>query len=70
MHEDIYDKKHPGTGDWLLQRTDFLAWFDSPDSALLWCYGKRKFLNRQLRAPADVRKLARVSPYSREFFHE
>jgi ankyrin repeat domain-containing protein 50 len=40
-HEDIYAKKHRGTGDWLLQTIQFREWFESTGSTLLWCYGKR-----------------------------
>jgi ankyrin repeat domain-containing protein 50 len=41
-HENIYVKKHPGTGDWLLRTKEFRAWIDSSTSALLWCHGKRE----------------------------
>jgi hypothetical protein len=45
-HEDIYATKHPGTGDWLIQRVEFQSWFESPKSSLLWCHGKRKQQSR------------------------
>lgn len=48
VHDDTYAKKHEGTGAWLLQRTEFKEWLNSPRSSLLWCHGKRKFY---LRAP-------------------
>ncbi|OCK94501.1 uncharacterized protein K441DRAFT_636242, partial [Cenococcum geophilum 1.58] len=40
VHDDIYAKKHGGTGAWLLQRTEFEGWLNSQQSSLLWCYGK------------------------------
>jgi ankyrin repeat domain-containing protein 50 len=42
IHEDIYAKKHPDTGDWLIQTDQFQNWFNSPNSALLWCHGNRE----------------------------
>ncbi|KAF7504496.1 hypothetical protein GJ744_002176 [Endocarpon pusillum] len=39
-HRKMYDKKHPGTGDWLLQRPEFETWFAAQRSGFLWCYGK------------------------------
>ena len=52
IHEAMYAKKHPGTGDWLLQTPQFQSWFSNPGSALLWCYGKREYYdhNRSLRS--------------------
>ena len=41
-HERISSRKHPGTGDWLIQHLDFQAWMNGSSSRLLWCYGKRK----------------------------
>ena len=41
-HDNIFAKKHQATGDWLIQRQDFQAWFGGSSSALLWCYGKGK----------------------------
>jgi hypothetical protein len=41
-HDNIFSKKHPGTGDWLLQTKEFQAWIDSTTSSLLWCHGKRE----------------------------
>jgi len=38
-HEERYSKKHPGTGDWLLQHDKFQDWFRSTGSAVLWCHG-------------------------------
>ena len=43
IHEDKYARKHPGTGNWLIQKESFRDWFDSDRSTLLWCHGKRKF---------------------------
>jgi hypothetical protein len=42
-HEDIYAKKHPDTGEWLVRMPQFQAWLDGTASGLLWCYGKREF---------------------------
>jgi len=41
-HDDIYAKKHEGTGDWLIQKQEFQTWFSSSKSSLLWCLGKRE----------------------------
>jgi len=49
VHDDIYAKKHEGTGAWLLQRTEFKGWLNSPQSSLLWCYGKREYYPRARR---------------------
>jgi hypothetical protein len=38
-HEERYSKKHPGTGDWLLQHDKFQDWIKSTGSAVLWCHG-------------------------------
>jgi hypothetical protein len=38
-HEERYSKKHPGTGDWLVQHTKFQRWIQSADSSVLWCHG-------------------------------
>ncbi|OCL05704.1 hypothetical protein AOQ84DRAFT_93057 [Glonium stellatum] len=40
-HEDKYRRKHPGTGNWLVQTDAFQQWFSHTGSMLLWCYGKR-----------------------------
>jgi hypothetical protein len=45
-HDNIYRKKHPGTGEWLIQMDKFQTWVNSPKSALLWCYGTRESINR------------------------
>jgi hypothetical protein len=42
-HDTIFAKRYPGTGTWLIQRIEFRQWFDGQKSALLWCFGKRKF---------------------------
>ncbi|KAF2135412.1 uncharacterized protein K452DRAFT_22926 [Aplosporella prunicola CBS 121167] len=39
-HRAVYEKRHPGTGDWFLQRQEFQEWLDKPISSLLWCHGK------------------------------
>jgi hypothetical protein len=46
-HDNIYGKKHTGTGEWLLQMNEFQTWVNSSKSALLWCYGKRECSIRQ-----------------------
>jgi hypothetical protein len=38
-HEERYSKKHPGTGDWLVQHSRFQHWIQSTRSAVLWCHG-------------------------------
>lgn len=43
IHDNIFAKKHQATGDWLIERRDFQTWYSGSSSALLWCYGKRKF---------------------------
>ncbi|ERF68561.1 hypothetical protein EPUS_04659 [Endocarpon pusillum Z07020] len=40
VQKTTYEKKHPGTGDWLLRQSEFEQWFTKQDSAILWCYGK------------------------------
>lgn len=39
-HETIHAKKHPHTGEWLIQTKTFQSWLSSPTSSLLWCHGK------------------------------
>jgi hypothetical protein len=41
-HDNIFAKKHPGTGDWLLRTKEFRNWVNSSTSSLLWCHGKRE----------------------------
>lgn len=43
VHNDIYAKKHRGTGSWLFEREEFKAWFSGSKSSLLWCHGKREY---------------------------
>lgn len=38
-HQEIYAKKYPGTGNWLLETPQFVQWLDNPTSTLLWCHG-------------------------------
>jgi hypothetical protein len=38
-HEERFSKKHPGTGDWLVQHTKSQRWIQSTDSSVLWCHG-------------------------------
>ncbi|KAL5315085.1 hypothetical protein ACEPPN_017736 [Leptodophora sp. 'Broadleaf-Isolate-01'] len=37
---EIIKKKHPGTGEWLLEHKIFRTWVESPAASLLWCHGK------------------------------
>ncbi len=42
---DLLEKRLSGTGIWMLQHPDFVAWRDSGEaSRTLWCYGHRTFL--------------------------
>jgi hypothetical protein len=44
-HQDILSKRHPGTGDWILDVDTFKPWregqLDGPST--LWCHGIREF---------------------------
>ena len=40
--DEIIKKKHPGTGEWLLEHETFMEWVKNPDASLLWCHGKRQ----------------------------
>ncbi|KAF4916165.1 Ankyrin-1 [Colletotrichum fructicola] len=40
IQENNFDRRVPGTGDWLLRHPDFRAWRDCPSSTLLWVRGK------------------------------
>jgi hypothetical protein len=53
IHEAMYAKKHPGTGDWLLRTSQFQDWFNNSGSALLWCYGKREYYDHSRLLEAD-----------------
>lgn len=53
IHEAMYTKKHPGTGDWLLRTSQFQDWFNNSGSALLWCYGKREYYDHSRLLEAD-----------------
>ena len=48
---DILSKRHPGTGQWLLERESFQDWrngvHDRPSA--LWCPGMRKLVHSSLR---------------------
>jgi len=37
----IFGRRHPGTGEWLLQSDEFKNWVDNP-AKTLWCTGDRK----------------------------
>jgi hypothetical protein len=39
-HNDVCARRFPGTGQWLLERDEFLNWRDDPQSSnVLWCHG-------------------------------
>ncbi|KAG9591653.1 hypothetical protein KCU77_g1492, partial [Aureobasidium melanogenum] len=38
--KQTFKTKHEGTGDWLLQTSEFVRWVTEPSSQLLWCHGK------------------------------
>ena len=65
----MYAKKHPGTGDWLLQTQQFQDWFNNLESALLWCYGKREYYDHARLLEADGQQLALANRYLREFLY-
>jgi hypothetical protein len=67
IHENIYAKKHPGTGDWLLQTPQFQDWFNNSGSALLWCYGKREYYDHARLLEADGQQLMLANRCLREF---
>ena len=69
IHEATYAKKHPGTGDWLLQTPQFQDWFNNSGSALLWCYGKREYYDHSRLLEADGQQLAPANQCLREFSH-
>ncbi|KAL9118052.1 MAG: hypothetical protein Q9187_005405 [Circinaria calcarea] len=41
-HDNVFSKRHPDTGTWLLREPKVEQWFNMHSSTLLWCYGKRK----------------------------
>lgn len=41
-HDEIEEKRRPGTGDWLIKHEKFCDWIDSPESGVLWLQGSRK----------------------------
>jgi hypothetical protein len=63
----MYAKKHPGTGDWLLQTPQFQDWFNNSGSALLWCHGKREYYDHNRPLEADGQQLAPANRCLREF---
>ncbi|KAF2246944.1 hypothetical protein BU26DRAFT_385528, partial [Trematosphaeria pertusa] len=38
-HEATLGKRHPGTGQWFINRDEFQQWYRSGRSTLLWCWG-------------------------------
>jgi hypothetical protein len=70
-HDTIHKKKHPGTGDWLLDTRKFRDWIDSPTSALLWCHGKRESTYKACSViiQSNRQQLALASQFLRESTH-
>ena len=50
---DILSKRHPGTGEWLLQQDRFKGWRDDDEPSTLWCPGIRKLLPTSSMALLD-----------------
>jgi len=44
-HDVIFKKRHPNTGNWLLDTQEYKDWDNANQSSLLWCYGHRKASN-------------------------
>jgi hypothetical protein len=44
VQEDIARGRDPQISQWLLDRTEFLSWMTSDDSANFWLWGIRKLL--------------------------
>lgn len=42
-HRQIIDRRHPGTGMWILRDTGFMKWFSDTDFQILWGHGIRKY---------------------------
>ena len=42
-HLEVYSKKHPRTGGWLLDNEKFRSWLHGPKQGLLWVNGKRMY---------------------------
>lgn len=38
-HKDLFKKRCPGTGTWLLDRPEFRHWYQDASSPMLWCHG-------------------------------
>ena len=38
-HQDVCARRLADTGQWLLNRGEFRAWRDDPQSNVLWCHG-------------------------------
>lgn len=41
-HDRIFKRRHPDTGNWLVESDRFKEWIDGTESCLLWCHGNRK----------------------------
>lgn len=41
-HDEIEERREPGTGGWLVQDERFHEWMDSPSSSTLWLQGSRE----------------------------
>ena len=44
---DVFEKHHPGTGQWLLKTDEFQQWFNSEQNSILWCPGIRTSVPRR-----------------------
>ncbi|MCJ1342870.1 hypothetical protein MMC31_001059 [Peltigera leucophlebia] len=44
-HASTFEKRYKDTGNWLLKEPVFEQWFNVTNSYVLWCYGKRNFVN-------------------------
>jgi hypothetical protein len=42
-HEDLCKNLLPGSGQWLLESTDYVQWGQSSRSAILWLHGMRTY---------------------------
>jgi hypothetical protein len=52
-HDEIEERRRPGTGNWLIEHERFCEWVDSPSSSILWLQGSRKFI---LTTPYAIRR--------------
>lgn len=51
--KEVFEAHQAGTGQWLLQRSEFLEWLEG-SQFLLWCYGDRMWTSvSQIESLAD-----------------